>query len=95
MGGEVPAMLVLVATLRLRLSVLGNQESIQSESFQNDLEHGQLLEGPQYTRPPEFRGLPVPSVLLSGNHQRIQEWRRSEALRRTKERRPELLKGSP
>ncbi|HET7788705.1 MAG TPA: tRNA (guanosine(37)-N1)-methyltransferase TrmD, partial [Myxococcales bacterium] len=67
--------------------VLGNELSAQSESFAGE----GLLEGPQYTRPPEFRGLRVPEVLLSGDHARIAGWRREQAMARTRERRPDLL----
>ncbi len=91
MGGEIPAMAVIEATVRLRAEVLGNQDSIVEESFRATEKYGQLLEGPQYTRPPEFRNLPIPEVLLSGNHQKIAEWRAEQSLLRTKKRRPELL----
>lgn len=86
-GGEIPAMAVLDSVARLLPGVLGNEESLVSESF------GQLglLDYPHYTRPPEFRGLAVPDTLLSGHHKRIEEWRRFEALRRTMARRPDLL----
>jgi len=68
--------------------VLGNELSAQDESFSAE---GGLLEGPQYTRPPDFRGLKVPDVLLSGDHKRIAQWRREQAVARTRERRPDLL----
>jgi tRNA (guanine37-N1)-methyltransferase len=68
--------------------VLGNQASVQRESFA-----GELLEEPQYTRPAEFRGWVVPEVLRSGDHPRIERWRRAQALRRTLEHRPDLLDG--
>jgi len=85
-GGEIAALVVIDAVSRLVPGVLGNATSTAVESFS-----GALLEYPQYTRPPEFRGLRVPDVLLSGDHQAIRRWRRHEALRRTHERRPDLL----
>ena len=81
------AMVVLDATVRLLPNVLGNAASAAGDSFSNG-----LLEYPQYTRPADFRGLKVPAVLTSGNHQKIAEWRRKESLRRTFLRRPDLLK---
>ena len=86
-GGELAALAVVDAVARLSPGVLGNELSAQSESFAGE----GLLEGPQYTRPPEFRGLKVPDVLLSGDHGKIAQWRREQALARTKERRPDLL----
>ncbi len=86
-GGELAALAVVDAVARLIPGVLGNELSAQSESFAGE----GLLEGPQYTRPPEFRGLKVPDVLLSGDHGKIAQWRREQALARTKERRPDLL----
>jgi tRNA (guanine37-N1)-methyltransferase len=86
-GGEVAALAVVDAVGRLLPGVLGNELSAQSESFAGE----GLLEGPQYTRPPEFRGLRVPEVLLSGDHARIAGWRREQAMARTRERRPDLL----
>ena len=85
-GGEIPAMAVIEGLVRLVPGVLGNPESVRSDSFGGD-----LLEGPQYTRPPEYRGLRVPEVLRSGDHAAIARWHRDEALRRTRERRPDLL----
>ena len=85
-GGEIPAMAVVDAVTRLLPGVLGSGESAESDSFSDG-----LLEYPQYTRPPEFKGLKVPEVLLSGNHERIRKWRRSESLRRTRNCRPDLL----
>lgn len=85
-GGELGAMVVIDATVRLLPDVLGNRESALGDSFSMD-----LLEYPQYTRPADFRGMKVPEVLTSGNHQKIAEWRNKEALRRTYERRPDLL----
>jgi tRNA (guanine37-N1)-methyltransferase len=85
-GGELPALVVLDAVTRLVPGVLGDAQSAAVDSFS-----GGLLEFPQYTRPPAYRGLAVPAVLLSGDHQAIARWRRKEALRRTRERRPDLL----
>ena len=85
-GGEVPAMVVLDAVLRLVPGVLGSEESPLEDSHASG-----LLEYPQYTRPADFRGWPVPEVLLSGNHAQIAKWRREQIIRRTLERRPELL----
>jgi tRNA (guanine37-N1)-methyltransferase len=94
MGGEVPAMIIIEATVRLRPEVLGNESSLTEESFRVSAEHGQLLEGPQYTRPPEFRNQTIPEILLSGNHQKIAEWRAEQALLRTQKKRPDLLRAS-
>jgi tRNA (guanine37-N1)-methyltransferase len=85
-GGEVPALVVIDAVLRLLPGVLGSEESPLEESHA-----GGLLEYPQYTRPPDFRGWKVPEVLLSGNHAGIARWRREQVIRRTLERRPDLL----
>ncbi len=85
-GGELAAMVIVDAVARLVPGVLGSEESALDESFSDG-----LLEYPQYTRPPEFRGLSVPPVLLSGNHREIGRWRRRQALRQTMERRPDLL----
>lgn len=85
-GGELPALVVLDAVIRLVPGVLGDAASAAQESFA-----GGLLDFPQFTRPPEYRGLAVPEVLLSGNHEAIRRWRRKEALRRTLIRRPDLL----
>lgn len=89
-GGEVPAMVILDGVIRLLPGALGHPESADAESFENG-----LLDYPQYTRPPEFRGLKVPEVLLSGDHARIAEWRQRQALERTRERRADLLPGPP
>lgn len=86
-GGELPAMVIIDAVVRLLPGVLGDQRSPREESFSDG-----LLEGPHYTRPREFRGMAVPEVLLSGHHGQIRRWRRKEALRRTLERRPDLLR---
>ncbi len=83
MGGEVPAMLVIEACLRLRPDVIHNSDSTLLESFSPALGEGNLLEAPQFTRPEEFRGLRVPDVLLSGNHKHVQEWRTAQSKRRT------------
>lgn len=86
-GGELPAMVLVDAVARLLPNVLGNDESAKNESFSNG-----YLEFPQYTRPQDFRGLKVPEVLLSGHHQKIQEWREMESKKITQARRPDLLK---
>jgi len=85
-GGEIAALVVIDAVSRLVPGVLGCEDSAAAESFADG-----LLEYPQYTRPAEFRGVRVPEVLLSGDHQAIARWRRQEAVRRTAERRPDLL----
>jgi tRNA (guanine37-N1)-methyltransferase len=85
-GGELAAMVVIDAVSRFIPGVLGSDRSAEEDSFYNS-----LLEYPQYTRPPNFRGVCVPEVLLSGNHSAISVWRRKEALRRTSLRRPDLL----
>jgi tRNA (guanine37-N1)-methyltransferase len=92
MGGEVAAMAVIEAVVRLRPEVLGNSESIINESFTIEAETGTLLEAPQYTKPAEFRGMKVPESLLSGNHEQIKKWRLAQSLKRTKTIRPDLLK---
>lgn len=85
-GGELAALAVLEATVRLVPGVLGNDQSSTDESFSD-----QLLEYPQYTRPAAFRGWEVPEVLRSGDHARVERWRRAEALARTVARRPDLI----
>ena len=85
-GGEIAALVVIDAVARLVPGVLGCAESAETESFQDG-----LLEYPQYTRPPEFRGARVPDILLSGDHAAIARWRRRESLRRTLAQRPDLL----
>jgi tRNA (guanine37-N1)-methyltransferase len=87
-GGELAALCVVDAAARLVPGVLGNEASAGAESFAGA---APLLEHPHYTRPPEWRGLKVPEVLLSGDHRRIERWRRRESLRITRERRPDLL----
>ena len=89
-GGETAALVVIDAVSRLLPGVLGSEESAEDESFTTG-----LLEYPQYTRPREFRGREVPEVLLNGNHALIGRWRREQALRLTRERRPELLQTAP
>lgn len=85
-GGELPAMVMIDCISRLIPGVLNNEDSAEFESF-----CGNLLEHPHYTRPEEFLGKRVPEVLLSGHHKKIEEWRRQESIRRTFERRPDLL----
>lgn len=85
-GGEVAAMVVIDAVLRLVPGVLGDERSNKQDSFSGD---ERLLEAAQYTRPREFRGLSVPEVLLSGNHQQIAKWRREQSVERTTQRRSE------
>src|SRR5918999_2470001 len=84
-GGEPAATVVIDAVARLVPGVLGNEGSVVEESFANG-----LLEYPQYTRPEEFRGVRVPEILLSGDHEKVREWRRQRSLERTRERRPDL-----
>jgi len=85
-GGELPAMVVIDAVARLIPGVLGNKESACAETFE-----GGLLEYPQYTRPPVFKGRRVPAVLLTGDHKKIAAWRKKESVRLTKKMRPDLL----
>lgn len=85
-GGELASMTMTDAIVRLIPDVLSNQASHQEDSFSTG-----MLEHPHYTRPREYRGMTVPDVLLSGNHKHIEEWRLSESLKRTRERRPDLL----
>jgi tRNA (guanine37-N1)-methyltransferase len=87
-GGEPAALCVVDAVARLLPGVVGDSDSVESDSF-----HSGILDAPYYTRPAEYRGWPVPEVLLGGNHAAIARWRREQALRRTFERRPELLEG--
>lgn len=86
-GGELAAMVLTDAVSRMVQGVLANEQSGAAESFE-----GNLLEYPQYSRPEEWKGKKVPSVLLSGNHQKVDEWRREQSILRTIERRPDLLK---
>lgn len=85
-GGELPAMVLVDALVRLIPGVLGDKNSLNFESFE-----GNLLEYPHYTRPANFRAMTVPEVLLSGDHKSIEAWRKKEAIKRTKQRRPDLL----
>ncbi len=85
-GGELPAMVIVEGLARLVPGVVGDQQSVAEESFSAG-----LLDFPHYTRPPEFRGMRVPQILLSGHHEAIRRWRRKEQLRRTRQRRPDLL----
>jgi tRNA (guanine37-N1)-methyltransferase len=85
-GGETAAMVMIDAVVRLLPGALPKASSHEDDSFSNG-----LLEFPQYTRPEDFRGMKVPDVLLSGNHAKIAEWRREQSLKRTLERRPDLL----
>ena len=86
-GGEIPAMALVDCVVRLLPGVVGDKDSLEFESFASG-----LLEYPQYTRPAEFRGLKVPEVLLSGDHNRIDVWRKEMAVKRTRSRRPDMYK---
>jgi len=86
-GGELAAMVLVDSVVRLIPGVLGDKNSLNFESFE-----GNLLEHPHYTRPANFRRMKVPEILLSGDHKKIENWREKEALKRTKQRRPDLLK---
>ena len=88
-GGEVPALVVVDAVSRLVPGVVGDEQSVELDSFSRG-----LLDHPHYTRPADFRGQRVPNVLISGHHEEIRKWRQREALRRTAERRPDLLGGA-
>jgi tRNA (guanine37-N1)-methyltransferase len=88
-GGELPSLVIIDAVARLLPGVLGAEESAEQDSFWEG-----LLEYPHYTRPAEFRGWTVPEELLSGHHAQINRWRRKESLRRTLERRPDLLENA-
>ena len=87
LGGETPTMLILESISRLIPGIIGNYSSLENESFSNH-----LLEYAQYTKPAEFNGMTVPDVLLSGNHQKIEEWRLNSAIDKTKKRRKDLYK---
>jgi tRNA (guanine37-N1)-methyltransferase len=91
-GGELAALVIIDAVARLVPGVLGQSLSLHQESF-NEGNSG-LLEGPQYTKPPIFRDMEVPEILRSGDHKKINRWRREQALRRTYERRPDLLESA-
>ena len=86
-GGEIPAMVLVEAISRLVPGVLGDPESVVEESFTND-----LLEYPQYTRPRDYQGFKVPEILVSGDHKKIRDWQKAEALKKTAQVRPDLLK---
>ena len=86
-GGELPAMVLVDALTRLIPGVLGHKDSIRDESFSAN-----LLEYPQYSRPADFKVMKVPEVLLSGNHKKIEEWRKKQALETTKKKRPDLFR---
>ena len=86
-GGEIPAMVLVEAISRLVPGVLGDPESVVEESFAND-----LLEYPQYTRPRDYQGFKVPEILISGDHKKIRDWQKAEALKKTAQVRPDLLK---
>jgi len=86
-GGELPALVMTDALVRLLPGALGDSESALTDSFQED-----LLEAPIYTRPSEFKGLRVPDILLSGDHKKIEKWRSDKAIERTRQRRPDLYK---
>jgi tRNA (guanine37-N1)-methyltransferase len=91
-GGEIPAMLIIDAVVRLLPGVLGHEESAAQDSFAARGSEGQrLLDCPHYTRPREWRGREVPEVLLNGDHKVIEEWRTSQMLQRTQQRRPDLI----
>jgi tRNA (guanine37-N1)-methyltransferase len=87
-GGEIPALVVLEAVTRRVPGVVGKEESLERESFEDG-----ALDHPHYTRPSEFRGMAVPDVLLSGNHAEVERWRREAAREKTRRNRPDLLKG--
>ena len=87
-NGALAALVVIDAVVRLLPDVVGNENSIQSESF--GVEHPGL-EGPQYTRPEEFRGWRVPEILLSGHHENVESWNREQSLKRTEHARPDLI----
>ena len=92
-GGEIPAMALIEVCIRLLPGVLGNAQSASEESFSERC--GGLLEYPQYTRPASFRGLDVPEVLRSGDHEKIRAWRLEQSRQRTRTRRPDLDRGGP
>ena len=89
-GGELAAMVIIDAIVRLLPGALGDEDSAKNDSFSNG-----LLEYPQYTRPEVFRGMKVPEILLSGDHAKIAEWRQQKALERTKKWRPDIFKNQP
>jgi len=85
-GGEIPAMVIIDGVIRLLPGVVGKEESLKSESFEDN-----LLDYPQYTRPPIFNRMAVPKILLSGNHKDIKKWRKEKSLEITRRRRPDLI----
>lgn len=87
MGGELPSLLMIETIVRFLPGVVGREDSVLLDSFQDS-----LLDYPQYTRPEDYRGMKVPEVLLSGNHEQVRIWRRKMSLKRTLEKRPDLLK---
>jgi tRNA (guanine37-N1)-methyltransferase len=89
-GGELPALILIDALSRLLPGVLGDPDGAMNDSHASG-----LLEYPHYTRPPEYRGWSVPEILLSGDHAKIEKWRREQSLRRTLKRRPDLLESAP
>jgi tRNA (guanine37-N1)-methyltransferase len=88
-GGELPAMVIIDAVVRLLPDALGDEDSAADDSFSDG-----LLEYPQYTRPEEFKDMKVPSVLLGGNHKEIEKWRKQQALEKTQKQRPDLLENN-
>ena len=88
-GGELPAMVVLDAIIRYKPGVLGNDESVHQESFSEG-----IFDPPNYTRPEIFENIQVPKVLLSGDHKKIKDWRRAQAITKTKNTRPDLVRGN-
>ncbi len=92
-GGEAAALVIIEAVVRLLPGVIGNPASLTEES--HGVDHDGLLEYPLYTKPPSWRGLDVPEILFSGHHGKIAEWRRQQALARTRERRPDLVPDEP
>ena len=85
-GGELPAMVIIDSVVRLLPGALGDDDSSKNESFSEN-----LLEYPHYTRPADYKGMKVPDVLLSGDHEKIKEWRKKEAVKATKKKRPDLM----
>ena len=85
-GGEIPAMVLIDGVIRLLEGVVGKEESLKNESFEND-----LLDYPQYTRPDLYKGLKVPDVLISGNHSKIKKWREEKSVEITRKKRPDLF----
>ena len=85
-GGEIPAMVVIDGVIRLMEGIVGKEESLLEESFENN-----LLDFPQYTRPEDYKGLKIPEILKTGNHEAIKKWRREKSIEITKEKRPDLF----